>query len=205
MAYCPDALEIGTGDRVFSFQGYAWSEKGDPPSAPPPDAAVLAEKASAQLKPPDPLLHFGPKPDNVSVNYPVWLWIDDRGPLTASVSLRGVTVTATATISQVTWNMGEKGSGADPTVVCDGPGSSPTDDQIAELAKPACGYTYHLKSTKARTHGTSKWPVTATVDWTVNWTSNVGPSGTLALQTNGASALTVGEWRSVLVAGDSGN
>jgi hypothetical protein len=165
---------------------------------------VLAERASAQLNPPPPTLHFGPKPDQVSVNYPVWLWVDDPGPLTATVSLRGVTVTATATISNVTWNMGEKDGASTPTVTCNGPGAAPTDAEIGALAKPDCGYTYTRKSTKERTNGTSKWPVTATVDWTVNWTSNVGPSGTLALQTNGASALTVGEWRSVLVAG-SGN
>ncbi len=117
------------------------------------------------------------------MNYPVWLWVDDPGPLTASVSLRGVTVDAVATVSKVTWTMGEPGG---QSVACDGVGVEPDEADLAS-ARPACGYTYKLRSTKARTNGSAKWPVTATVDWTVNWTSNVGPSGTLALQTNGAT------------------
>ena len=140
----------------------------------------------------------------------MWLWIEDPGNISTSVSLRGVTVTATATVDTVTWSMGEpvenpdKATGATaPPVVCEGLGSAPPADDPA--ATPACGYTYTWKSSSARTGGTSKWPVTATVDWVVNWESNTGVTGQMALQSEGATALTVGEWRSDLIAGSGGN
>jgi hypothetical protein len=59
-------------------------------------------------------------------------------------------------------------------------------------------------STKERTGGTGKWPVTATSNWTVTWQSNTGVSGAGQLNATGTDALEIGEYRVVLVQGNGG-
>lgn len=185
---------------------YAVVPSGTDPAAaappPPPDPAVLAAQAIGQLRVPSPSVGMSPDPEWLAVNFWTWLYTDDPGPVSTTVELRGVSVTATASLSQVAWVMGEpvslKNAGAGIAgVTCDGPGVAPPAKPRYDQPPP-CGYMYKFRSTKERTAGTERWPVTATATWAVTWTSNTGASGTDQLQSTSSTALVrVGEYRTV--------
>lgn len=172
------------------------------PQPPPPDPAVLAAQAIGQLRVPPPSVGVSPDPDWLAVNFWTWLYTNDPGPVSTTVELRGVSVTATASLSQVTWVMGEpvslKNANAGISqVTCDGPGVAPPANPRYDQPPP-CGYMYKFRSTKERTGGTERWPVTATATWAVTWTSNTGASGADQLQSTSSTALVrVGEYRTV--------
>ncbi|MGX1266970.1 ATP/GTP-binding protein [Streptomyces phaeoluteigriseus] len=105
------------------------------------------------------------------VGMPMWMWINQSpttyGPNTASASLAGVTVTATAKVSSISWDMGE---GSAP-VVCNGPGTAYTP-AVGKAPSPDCGHTY--TKTSAMQQG-NKFQGTATATWTVDWQVTAGP------------------------------
>lgn len=164
---------------------------------PPPDPQLIAQEAIAQLPIPLPHIGFGPDAEQVAVNVPVWLWISNPDPVSAAATDRTVTVTATATLDSVTWSMGEPGA-AD--VRCSGGGVAPSAG--ADLWAPPCGYTYRLRSLDARTNGTGTWPVTAAATWNISWSASTGESGTDIVTTRSMAPARVGEWRTVIVAGE---
>lgn len=211
--YCPQALSLE--DRRYTqvqAEEPIFIDYGDPAPAapPPPDPENLAEDATALLPVPKPDLKLGPDPEGAVVNRPMWLWVDEPGDLTSTVALLGVEVTATATLTQTTWQLGEpvakpgSGSNAQATVVCDGPGSPPpSPDELNRTPAadwdPTCGHTFQWRSSPERTGGTGAWPVTATAQWTVTWTSNVGVNGSTALETTNATTIEVLELKTRLV------
>ena len=80
------------------------------------------------------------------VGMPNWMWVDQPaantwGPITRSASAAGWTVTATARVSKVTWDMGDSAP-----VVCNGPGT-PYEDSYGKSASPTCGHTYTRQGT----------------------------------------------------------
>lgn len=177
---------------------------------PPPDPADLAQQATSLLNIPSPSVNLGPDPEGAVVNLPMWLWVDNPGDLTSNVALLGVEVTATATLTKTTWQLGEpvakpgSGSSAQASVVCDGAGSPPpAQDELNRTPAadwdPACGHTFQWRSSPERTGGSGTWPVTATAQWTVNWTSNVGVTGSTTLETTNATAIEVLELKTRLV------
>jgi hypothetical protein len=104
---------------------------GAPAAPPPPDPTVLAQQAIGQLRIPHPGIHLGPDPDKIAVNFFTWLWIDGSPPVSSTVALAGVSVTATATLSSVDWSMGEPLSlagGGVGSVICQGAGVAPSVD-----------------------------------------------------------------------------
>ena len=169
---------------------------------PPPDPAVLAAQAITQLTIPMPAVNVAPDPERLAVNFWTYLWTNDPGPVSATVELRGVSVTATALLSSVDWVMGEPAKGGGPAAVtCTGAGSPPPANAtflVESGPPPACGYVYRLRSTAARTGGTERWPVTVTSTWAVTWTSNTGAAGSDELTSPSSLALVrVGEYRTV--------
>lgn len=118
-----------------------------------------------------------PTPGKVGiVGLPVWMWAANPGPTstgpnTASASAGGITITATARIDRITWDMGDGN-----TVVCDGPGT-PYQDRFGKSPSPDCGYTY--TTTSANQSG-GRFTVTATSNWVVSW-EGAGQSGTIRL------------------------
>ena len=169
---------------------------------PPPDPAVLAAQAIGQLSIPMPAVNVAPDPERLAVNFWTYLWTDDPGPVSTTVELRGVSVTATAVLSSVDWVMGEPAKGGGPAeLTCTGAGSPPPSNATFLVnggPPPACGYVYRLRSTAARTGGTERWPVTVTSTWAVTWTSNTGAAGSDELISPSSLALVrVGEYRTV--------
>ncbi|MEU7894245.1 hypothetical protein AB0B45_15455 [Nonomuraea sp. NPDC049152] len=103
----------------------------------------------------------------------------------------GITATATATPTLVTWNMGDE-----TTVTCKGPGTPfrhGRDD--ARKESPTCGHTY-VKS--SATNPSAKYPVTATITWAITW-SAAGESGTFPpLVTTSTTSFRVAESQAIV-------
>lgn len=172
---------------------------------PPPDPAVLAQQAYQQVDIPRPALNFGPNEDQVAVRYWLYLWTDDPGPLTATVSLGGVSVTGTARLQSVTWSMGSpSANGQGDAVTCNGPGKpAPANADVVEDPRPNgyCAFMYQLRSTPERTGGSGTWPVTASATWTFDWVASNGQTGQIvAPPFVSATGLCVGAWSTVNVA-----
>ncbi|MET0965257.1 MAG: hypothetical protein ABWZ02_02605, partial [Nakamurella sp.] len=176
-----------------------------PAVPPPPDPATLAQEAIGQLKVPAPSIGAGPGREELAVNLWTWLWIDDPGPMAETVAAGGVSVTATAALTSVSWSLGEPAihggryeSGPPATITCEGPGTPPPPNYDWK-AQPPCGYMWHWRSLKERTGGTGKWPITATSNWNVTWQSNTGVTGGTVLNATSTDQFAIGEFRTVLV------
>ncbi|WP_231972628.1 hypothetical protein [Nocardiopsis alborubida] len=140
-----------------------------------------AEQARASMSLPAPTLASSPAEDSV-VHFPVWLWVDgaDWEPVSATASVSAGSVTVTAVPQQLRWDMG------DGTVLyCDGPGTAfDPARHDAETPSPDCGHAYTRTS---RNQPDNRFPVAATVSWTVEWTTSAGGGGTLDPLTTSAS------------------
>lgn len=152
------------------------------PGLGPEDVARLAR---AQLGLPDPVLAASPAGEQL-VHLPTWLWLANPWePVTATASVPGVSVTATATPVSVTWLMGD---GA--IVTCHGPGTRFRAGSDPRAGSPDCGHTYR-RSSAAQPDGT--YAVRATVRWTVTW-AGAGESDTfLPLTTTSTTRFRVAE------------
>lgn len=173
------------------------------------DPRVLAERAIKQLAVPSPVIHLGPNVDEIYVQIPTWLWIDETGPLSASVTAGAVTVSAAATLASTNWTLGEPERnpsftgyrpGPAVTLTCQGAGTPPPAG-VDWKTEPECGHTFRWRSLPERTGGKGKWPITATTTWDVTWQSNTGQSGTTTLTATSEDAVEVGEYRILLVDG----
>jgi len=188
----------------FAASGAAAAPGAPPAPPPPPDPAVLAQQAYQQIPIPKPEIHFGPHPDLVAVNIPVWLWVSKVQVAPVTVAAGGVSVTATPALTSVSWSMGEpvdpnNPSVPAPAVVCAGDAMyTPAPTDVAPTVVPGCGYSYQWRSLKARTGGLGSWAVSASATWVITWTSNVGQGGTItAPPANSVANLQVGEWQTI--------
>jgi len=124
------------------------------------------------------------------VGVPMWMWVNKSptayGPNTASASLAGVTVTATAKVTKLDWKMGD-GS----FVECHGPGK-PYATSYGQQESPTCGHTYSV--TSASQDG-GKYALTATATWTVNWqvVGGAGETGQFAETRQSQTQVAIGE------------
>lgn len=163
-----------------------WSPQQPAGVAAPPDPAVLARTAVERMG--LRAIEIGMVPEDrpgvsATVGMPVWMWVDRAspqtfGPQTQSVSERGVSVTATARVSKVLWEMGDG-----EAVTCRSKGTVFTVGNGGEPS-PDCGYTYQQRGV---------YTVRATNFWTVEWTSSTGQSGQIPLDFTASRVLEVGE------------
>ncbi|MFB7293803.1 ATP/GTP-binding protein [Actinacidiphila glaucinigra] len=139
-------------------------------AVPPPgmdggvDPAQLAAEVVKRLPIDGPDIRIVPKPGKTGVvGMSVWLWnrISPRtwGPAVESVSAGGITVTATADVSQIVWDMGDGG-----TVTCSA--GTPYKASYGTKESPDCGYRYTTTANSGE--GDVFW-VTATATWDVHW------------------------------------
>ncbi|MGW0751972.1 ATP/GTP-binding protein [Streptomyces sp. NPDC002587] len=160
----------------------------EPPAA-AVDPAVLAQQAV------DSMLLTGPKiaspraEGTYTVGVPMWLWVTPSattwGPNTASASAGGITVTATAKVSSISWRMGDGGS-----VTCSGPGTAYTAAR-GMSPSPDCGHLFRTPSSGAPG---GKYQGTATTTWTVDWAvTGGGQSGQLTEVRQSPFTVAVGE------------
>ncbi|WP_246272496.1 hypothetical protein [Amycolatopsis acididurans] len=176
----------GGGVADTFYRAPVWIPDGQQPGAAAlPSPAELAAMARKQLRLPMPTVAANPAGDQL-VNLPTWLWLSTGwGPVSATASVPGVSVTAVATPTSVTWSMGD-GS----TVTCTGAGTPFQPGADPRAPSPDCGHTY--RSSSANQPGQT-FPVTATVHWTVAW-SGAGQGGTFPdMTTTGTAAFRVAE------------
>lgn len=188
--YASSCAQFGNGPGVPTFfQGFAQGGAAKVP------ITVVAQRAEQQLKPLAPVVESSPgNGAPLVVQLPTWVWIapGSWAPVSATASVPGESVTATATPVRATWSWGDGIS-----TVCAGPGT-PFTPGVSDpaAASPTCGHTYHV--TSGRQPGL-KFPVTATVSWSVSW-SGAGRSGVLQDLTTSATVWrTVEQVQSVIV------
>lgn len=115
------------------------------------------------------------------VNLPTWLWLSAGwDTVTASAAVPGVSVTARAVPTSVSWSMGDG-----TTIVCAGAGTAFDAGRDPRGSSPDCGHIY--RSSSAGRPG-SAFMVSATLRWTVTW-SGAGQAGTFADMTTTGSIL----------------
>ena len=129
------------------------------------------------------------------VGIPVWLWVDNPqpltwGPYTETATLGGQTITATAQVTGIRWNMGDGSE-----VVCGNTGTAYSTG-YGLTDSPTCSHRYDRIS---QNQPGDRYTVTATSQWVVTWTSVAGANGTVNLTTANATQLEINEIQSVNV------
>lgn len=180
----------GDGRTLRQWQGPIWiafPDAGDPIV----DPAALAQEAYRLLPIPVPRLGMNPAADQRQiVHLPTWLWVDQAtwGARSATVSVPGQSVTATATPVRVDWSMGDGRA-----VACRGPGRAYDPLRPSTIQHPTCAYTYE-RSSASESGG--RFAVSATTTWTITWqaTGRVPASGQLPpLRRTAQLSVTVAE------------
>ena len=153
------------------------------------DAGTLARQAYRIL----PLSYPRPStapPGRQLAGVRTWLWIDpaDYQPVTASVDVPGLEVTATATPQRVRWQMGS------PTeeVQCDGPGTPYDASRADDAQHTTCSYVFQRSGDVL---------VTVYIDWTVTWHASDGSSGDLPAVARGSSFIASVDQRQAVIGG----
>lgn len=183
-----------TGPLPGTNGGWTWL-----PTPPPGFGGVsvtpaeLASRAVDQMQLVGPAIGITVPPDRLGlVGVPVWLWTDVSpttwGPNSATASVPGLSVTATAQVSEIRWDMGDGNA-----VVCPNAG---TPWYEGGIESPTCDHVYEQPSVG---QPNDAFTVTATSTWDVAW-SGGGASGSLTLTRSSSTTVRIGELQ-VLVTG----
>ncbi|MDI3390055.1 ATP/GTP-binding protein [Streptomyces sp. B-S-A8] len=150
--------------------GISWIPAGGAPAAPAIDPEVVARQAVDQMKLVGPDIASPRAGGKYTVGVPMWLWVNQGattlGPTSATATAGSVTVTATAEVTDIEWDLGDGGD----VVHCDGPGT-PYKKSYGMQESPDCGAQFEAPS-KGEPGG--KYQGTATATWTVEWQVNGG-------------------------------
>lgn len=184
------------------YGGTFWS------NTPPPGIKTLSPRQAAallinsfQLRGID--IGFAPDPNTPGaksyVGVPIWMWVNNPqpltyGPYTQTSALGGVTITATAHVTSIIWNMGDGHS-----VACANMGTA-FQVQYGAVDSPTCGYRYQKTSAS---QPTGRYAITATSQWSVDWNGG-GQSGTIPLTSTSNTSVQINELQSVNVRGNGG-
>ncbi|MEV0254713.1 ATP/GTP-binding protein [Streptomyces sp. NPDC050732] len=177
-----------SGGPVVPFQTF-WSATA--PVAPKIDPRVLARQAVDSMLLTGPDIASPRAAGKYTVGVPMWMWVEPSpttfGPNTASASLAGVTVSATAKVSSIRWSMGDG-----KTVICHGAGTK-YRVSYGMTKSPDCGHLYRAGS-KDRAGGRFKGTATAT--WAVEWhVTGGGEQGEFTEVRDSDFTVAVGEMR----------
>ncbi|WP_448060649.1 hypothetical protein [Cellulomonas hominis] len=178
---CLDGVSPGTSG------GWTWL-----PTPPPGYGGItvtpaeLAARAVDQMRLAGPAIGTTVAADRTGlVGVPVWLWTDVSpttwGPNSATASVPGLSVTATAQVSKIVWDMGD-GS----TVVCPNAGTPWFEGGIES---PTCDHVFEAPSAD---QPNDAYTVTATSTWDVTWTGG-GTSGSLTVTRTSSTTVRIGE------------
>ncbi|MGO1488984.1 MAG: hypothetical protein ACTHWA_10595, partial [Arachnia sp.] len=172
-----------------------WQASAEAAAAAIPDPARLAQMAveTMDLSPIElgtfPLTTQN-APDHLGyVGWNAWLWVESAGentwgPITRSASEAGYTVTATASVSEVVWDMGNG-----DTVTCDQ--GTPWHESLSRNEpSPDCGYVYVRDG---------EYTIAATTFWNIEW-SGIGSSGTIEMDLTRSGDVRIAEVQVVNVA-----
>ncbi|HET8970858.1 MAG TPA: hypothetical protein VFN19_07355, partial [Candidatus Nanopelagicales bacterium] len=166
---------------------YVWTVFADPPPGTPVTPDELAQRATDSMTLLGADIHTSLGSNGTGlVGVPLWLWTTTGptrwGPNSATASVPGLSVTATARAVSIVWDLGDG-----TTLTCRTPGT-PYRAGLA-TASPDCGHVYQRSS--ARLPGNT-YPVTATTSWRISW-SGGGSSGTLTRTRSSTATVPVAE------------
>lgn len=189
--YPDGAIYLATcinGPRGIPGSNGGWVWRAAPPagSGPTITPAQLAQQAVEQLALTGPAIRMTIEGDEMGiVGIPLWLWTEvgpaTWGPASATASVPGLSVTATATARQIVWEMGDGRS-----VTCRSPG---TPYYTGGVTSPTCQHIYEQTSAGQPNEA---FPVTATTTWDVAWAGG-GDSGSLTVTRSSTSSVRIGE------------
>lgn len=177
-----------TSDLVPPFYRTVWLP--NPPTAQTIAPGEVAQTAVEQMD--LRAIHIGitPAPGGIGVvGMPTWLWADGSdattfGPITRTATAGGVTVSATARVRQIVWDLGDG-----TTIACATPGT-PYQPRFGTNPSPDCGHTY-TQDSGDQPDGT--FTVSATSQWVVEW-EGAGQTGTITLDgLTSEVTVTIGE------------
>ncbi|MGX4695542.1 ATP/GTP-binding protein [Streptomyces sp. JNUCC 63] len=144
--------------------GVTWIPDGAAPAQPAVDPEVLARRAVDSMRLDGPDVASPRAAGRYTVGVPMWLWVRQGtttyGPASATANAGAVSVTATAHVTSIRWEMGDG-----TTVTCTGPGT-PYHADAGMTDSPDCGHRYTRAS--AGEPG-KRYPLTAASTWTVTW------------------------------------
>jgi hypothetical protein len=155
----------------------------------PVDPAQLARDILARIQLARVGIGITPEPGRTGIiGLPTYLWVNNPGartlgPISDSESAGGVTVTLTAKVNKVVWNLGDG-----TTITCAGAGT-PYRDEFGSRPSPTCGHVYRHPST-ALPGGA--YHVTATAVWDVAWTGG-GQSGQIPFEVASETSIRMSE------------
>jgi hypothetical protein len=148
------------------------------PAPPPPNAFALAQQALGRTAFAASGIGTNPPNGRTFVNLETFTYLTGPWrPITATASAGPVTSTVTATPTSVTWTSADGADDEPVSWTCQGPGQpyDPSQSYTAQVPG-ACGHRYTWPSA-SDPGGTV--PLSATVTWSVGWTSNIGQGGLL--------------------------
>ncbi|MER7690506.1 hypothetical protein [Streptomyces sp. NPDC097610] len=181
----------GAGRELMG--GSTWSLNPPPGFGGGPTAEELAQEAIKKMRLLGADIGSAPKAGKTGlVGMPVWIWNNKAprtwGPVTASASAPGITVTATANVKKIVYTMGDGGF-----EVCTTAGT-PYEKRFGGQPSPDCGYRY----TKTSNSQPGKaFTITAITTWTVHWTGG-GQEGDITTTREAEPAqITIGEAQAV--------
>ncbi|MFV0306883.1 MAG: hypothetical protein ACK5OX_03960 [Desertimonas sp.] len=191
-----------TGAQEWVIERLEGLRVARPAPPPTPQDLIPSAFASVEERLPTPVLRINPADGDAQgfayVHVETFFWIDQIdgqwAPVSATVSLRGLTLTLIATPARLTIDTGD-----DHHTVCDGP-PPPYPASMPDEFPEGCGHTYVDSSAMAPNGRT--YPVTATITWTTAWAASDGQSGTLETSTTTSAVrdLPVAEIQAVIVA-----
>ena len=175
--------------------GWAWR------ASPPPGygatsvtPAQLAQQAVDRMSLTGPAIEMSIPADRfATVGVPVWLWTTVSpttwGPNSATATVPGLSVTATARARQIVWDTGDGRS-----ETCRNPG---TPYYTGGVTSPTCQHIYTRSSAD---QPDLAYTVTATTTWDVTWTGG-GTSGALTVTRTSTGHVRVGEVQVLITTG----
>ena len=134
------------------------------------------------------------KPGSIgAVGAPVFMWTTPGpttfGPQVLTASQGGVSITATAKVDRIVWDMGDSNS-----VTCRTPGTV-YQDSFGFGDSPDCGYRYRRTSAGKPNNA---YPIAATSYWVVDWTGPGGSAGQITLDLVARTNIVVGELQALV-------
>lgn len=136
----------------------------------PLDAELLAQEAVDSLVVAYPTPHLSPPAEfDQLVGFRTWLWIAPEGfePVSASASIPGLSVSATATPTRVLWDMGD---GSEP-IACDDAGTAYDTDVADDVQETECYHVFQWAG---------DYTARVTTTWAIEWSATNGDGGSLA-------------------------
>lgn len=178
------------GDGVLPGGASQDCTPGDPGTPPPPPdlptPGEVADDARKLLPLPAPVIGIVPEPgsDRMGlVGMPVYLWTQDQtwGTASRTATAGPISVTATARVSRVVWDMGNGDK-----VTCTTPGT-PYQSSFQANSSPDCGYKYVVPG---------EFDVTATATYSIAW--HGATSGTDVESRSSSVRIRVGEMQAIV-------